>query len=463
MTKSLDFREQQSRGSIEVREPGWGNSVKERGQGMDLRDFLFVLKNRIWWIVAVTIVGVMISAAVTLGMTPVYSAKSTLFVTVQSSEDTAYARGQFALQRVGSYPQLINDPKIINTVISKLDLGRDFQDVKASLTASNPVDTVLITITATASTAKEAADMANTAAPLLAESISKLENTDSDKLLVKTELSVPASPPPFAIAPRKAVNLGLGLVSGLSLGLLVAMLVSKLDPRILRARDAERELGLPVLGTVPSRQDGKQRGKRSKNELGYRQLISNLLMANDGHLPHRILVMGEQARTELDGRQLAQCLAAMGKRAVILEGDAQSAPAIENEAGALGMSKVLGGSVILDDALRQIEAVPMGYIPAGESDLSLRPYDVYSRLEPLIGRLEAEFDVVIMMTALDSVPVDAVAMALHSDCVLITCRERRTTYRRIRRAVEELSAVRVGATGLVILKKPRLFRLRTDV
>src|SRR5690606_36299135 len=142
---------------------------------MDLSDFLFVLRTRMWWIAASTLAGILASIVITLGMTPVYTAKSTLFVSVNSSQDTAYARGQFALQRVGSYPQLVNDPKLINQVIRELDLDRSFQDVKSSVNATNPVDTVLLAVTAKAPEAQQAADIANTAAGLLAESIQKLE------------------------------------------------------------------------------------------------------------------------------------------------------------------------------------------------------------------------------------------------------------------------------------------------
>ncbi|WP_159611323.1 Wzz/FepE/Etk N-terminal domain-containing protein [Glutamicibacter sp. JC586] len=427
---------------------------------MDLSDFIFVLKTRLWWIIASTIVGVAAAALITFSMTPVYTAKATLFVSTTSNADTAYARGQFALQRVGSYPQLINEPKLINEVIREVGINRSFQEVKANLTATNPTDTVLLTVTANAPKASEAADIANTAARLLADSIGKLENTDPKALAVKADLSVPAAEPAFASAPRKSVNLALGLVSGLSLGLLLAMVLHKLDPRILRGRDAERQLNLRVLGTVNPLLINERSNHVSSSRLGYRHLVSNLLMANDGRMPRRILVLSTRTDTVIDGQELAQTLAAAGKRAVVVQADESMAPVDTAGAEPIGLTQVLDGSNELNDAVLRIDSVPMAYVPAGPRQESLRKYDVFSRLEAVMSSLEAEFDVAIFVASLDGYPVDATAIALHSDCVMVACRERRTTYHQVRRSLEELNAVRIGATGLLIVKKPHIFQRR---
>ena len=425
---------------------------------MDLHDFIFVLRTRLGWIIGGILLGVAAAVFVTLSMTPVFTAKATLFIGVESSQDTAYARGQFALQRVASYPQLINDPALINQVIRELDLNQGFQEVKSNLSASNPTDTVLITVTATASDAKQSAAMANKAALLLADSIGRLENGDPKKLSVNAELSVPAAPPQFATAPRRSVNLALGFVSGLSVGLLVALVVNKLDPRILRARDLERKLSLRALGTVVPLSAVAARNKRQRAELGYRQLIANLLMANDGHLPQRILVLNTRENAVLDGEQLAQTLAALGKRAVIVQGDTAAEPMHLEERQTNGLAQVLAGGCTVQEALVRIDAVPMGYLPAGQAHETLRKFDVFSGLEAVISALEAEYDVVVSIASIGGAPLDAAVAALHSDCVLVTCQERRTTYGQINRTLRELNAVRVGATGMVILKKLRFWQ-----
>ncbi|MEG2424486.1 hypothetical protein, partial [Glutamicibacter sp.] len=101
-----------------------------------------------------------------------------------------------------------------------------------------------------------------------------------------------------------------------------------------------------------------------------------------------------------------------------------------------------------------------GYLPAGPQPETLRRFDVFAGLDSLIASLEEDFDVVIFVASMEGQPVDATAVALHSDCVILTGRERRTTYRQVADALQELNAVRVGATGLVLVRKPSRFRHR---
>ncbi|GAA5227766.1 Wzz/FepE/Etk N-terminal domain-containing protein [Paeniglutamicibacter antarcticus] len=453
MSKGLEYRDPRVLPNTDYSTRSAVGGPKSEGvriRTMDLREYLNLLRDRKIWIIVATILGVATSAWITLNMTPVYRAEATLFITVQSSQDTAYARSQYAMQRVGSYPRLISDPKILDEVIQKLDLDIGFQELTSSLKASNPADTVLVVVSASASTAKEAADIANTAAPLLADQISGLENSEPKKLLVSAELSVPAIEPIDPISPRKTVNLALGFIAGLSWGLILALVVDKIDPRVLRARDAERQTKLRVLGTVHGKNDKRRNAKRGN---GYRQLVSNLLLANDGHLPQRILVLSEK-ETTIDPTELAGTFAAIGKKAVVIEGDKHLEGLDQEAIIGPGLSQVLDGQATLQEAVRDMNHVPMGYLPVGASDTGLRRYDVFRKLEPLIAELEVGYDVVVILTTMETDPVDGAAVAMHCDCVLLTCRERRTTFHHLRRIVDDLSAVRVGATGLVILHKP---------
>ncbi|MEA2544477.1 MAG: polysaccharide biosynthesis transport protein, partial [Acidobacteriaceae bacterium] len=58
----------------------------------------------------------------------------------------------------------------------------------------------------------------------------------------------PADAPDFPSSPRKSVNLTLGLVCGLGIGLVLAFLVEALDTNIKTIYDIEERLGLPMLG-----------------------------------------------------------------------------------------------------------------------------------------------------------------------------------------------------------------------
>ena len=60
-----------------------------------------------------------------------------------------------------------------------------------------------------------------------------------------------ASLPEFPISPKKKQALIIGIVFGLSLGIMVAFFLEYLDDSIKRKEDVERFLELPVMGTIP--------------------------------------------------------------------------------------------------------------------------------------------------------------------------------------------------------------------
>lgn len=417
-------------------------------QPMELSDYLRVLRTRWAWIALAIILGLAGSLLATSMMTPKYSAKAVLFIQAQSANDISYARSQFALQRVGSYPQLINDPLLIEKVRGELDTDMDFEAVKESLSATNPADTVLLAVTGQASEPRLAANLANVSARLLAENIEALENTNPKELVVTAKLSVRATMPAEPISPRKTLNAAVGLVFGLSFGLLLAMFIDRVDPRILRAKDTERIIKLPVIGEVLDSQQHHKGGPRKLN--GYRQLLSNILLSNDGHLPRRILVLNSNSGPHFDAEQLGIALASMGKKAIVVYGDAQQQQQLV-PGSEPGVSEVLTGMTSLDVAVQQREHIPMGVLPAGGTTQMLRKIDASRLLESLICELEATYDVVIVMTTSDAEPVDGAAAALHCDCVLVTAKTKQTTYKKLKQIVDDLSAVRVGATGLVII------------
>lgn len=61
----------------------------------------------------------------------------------------------------------------------------------------------------------------------------------------------PALQPTAPVKPKKALNLAVALVLGLIGGISLAFLLEHLDNTVKTAEDVERELGLPVLGSIP--------------------------------------------------------------------------------------------------------------------------------------------------------------------------------------------------------------------
>lgn len=88
---------------------------------------------------------------------------------------------------------------------------------------------------------------------LLAQKITETRIARSVDLgQMNIEVVSPALQPAKPVKPKKALNLAAALVLGLMGGVLLAFLMERLDNTIKTAEDVERELGLPVLGSIPA-------------------------------------------------------------------------------------------------------------------------------------------------------------------------------------------------------------------
>jgi non-specific protein-tyrosine kinase len=180
-----------------------------------------IVQNRI--IIAVsTLIGVIAAAAITFTTTPLYESQAEIFVSTPAStlDISALATGSsFSQQRVKSYAQIVDSPLTLEPVIRELGLKMTTTELAGMITASAPLDTVLITLTVTDTDPQRAADIANAVADQFGVTVSDLElygiGIDSPVKVSTVEYGLPAKAP---ASPKKAINLALGLLLGFGLG-----------------------------------------------------------------------------------------------------------------------------------------------------------------------------------------------------------------------------------------------------
>jgi len=61
-----------------------------------------------------------------------------------------------------------------------------------------------------------------------------------------------ATPPPYPSSPKVRVNIMMGLIAALGLGLATALVIEQFDQRVRTASDAVSAIGLPVIGIMPT-------------------------------------------------------------------------------------------------------------------------------------------------------------------------------------------------------------------
>lgn len=219
---------------------------------------------RILWrhkllVLAAALLGGVAAIGITMVTPKVYSATSVSFVTAVAApgKGASYETAQFAVSRAKSYPPLLRSPQVIAGVSRELSLQMSEEELARRLTAVNPVDTLLIEIVAQADSPDLAPRMANSAARLLATEIRQLETGGAKRQSpVDVQLAVPATMPRGPSQPRPVVNLALGLLSGVALGAMAALVRDARSNRVVAARRSAAEA--EALGSQPTEAEAPQ-------------------------------------------------------------------------------------------------------------------------------------------------------------------------------------------------------------
>src|SRR5664279_3313198 len=224
-----------------------------RGTSVDLSDYIRVLRKRWRLITACALIALMSAALVTILTPRTYSAQVQLFVAAQdqNSANTAYQGGLFSQQRVKSYADIVNSPPVMSAVIAQLGLSTTTHQLSSRVSASAPLDLSLINITAKDGSAQRAQSIANATGTQFAQFVTGIERTNpAAPPPVKVTVVKPASLPKAPVSPRRSLNLALGLLVGLAIGVGGAVLREALDTSVKPGDDLMHDFRLPAVGVI---------------------------------------------------------------------------------------------------------------------------------------------------------------------------------------------------------------------
>ena len=226
---------------------------------MDLRDYLRVLRSRWVLIAVITLVGLGAAAAATLATTKLYRSTTTVFVSAgdaQANLGSAYTGSLLSQQRVTSYVTVAKSRPIARAIVTQLGLSASPDAVVAMMSVDNPLDTVLMNLSVTNADPVLAQRIATTWVQQLTWAVDQIEQSGTGGAsLFKLSVVQPASLPTSPYSPRPTVNLALGLLVGLAIGVGTAVLLETLDTRVKNAADLPAIAGAPLLGVLASDPD----------------------------------------------------------------------------------------------------------------------------------------------------------------------------------------------------------------
>lgn len=270
----------------------------------------------------------------------------------------------------------------------------------------------------------------------------------------------PAEVPSRPSSPRLVLNLALALILGCGLGVLAALALEQIDEAIVDPADIQKELGVPLLGSVPKLREGQPKDALldRKSELvdAYLAVQTNLQFTSDAGIPRSIAVTSTRPAEgkSTTALALATTLARAHKRVILIDGDMRS-PSVHHLIGTShdrGLSNFLSGQNDIDALLVGAEALGFVVMTAGPIPPNAAELLTGDRLKVLIDRLLEQFDHVVI----DSPPVmglaDASLIGSHVQGVVYAVESHGTRTSSVKIALSRLASSRARILGMVVTK-----------
>lgn len=397
-----------------------------------------------------------------------YRSSIELFVNAARPTDTtaAYEGNLFTQQRIASYAEILTSPELAQQVVDELKLPMSADEVAGEITATPVPSTVVLDVAVTDTSPRRAQDIAASVGRQFTDRVTKLETppgSTTSAVRVSTMQAAGYSATPAG--PDMFGNLWRGAAIGLALGLLLALVRSRLDRRLRTEQQIRDVAGVGLLGrTYEDRGLAKKHvvtalNPRSPSVDAFRAMAAGLQHADDGARPRVLLVTGclpgDGASTV--AVNVAVSLARLGNRVLLMDADLRR-PRAARYLGLPerpGLAEVLCHAVPLREATRRWGERPLAVLPAGA--LPPNPGDLLGsdRMRTLLGELRHSYDVVVIDAPPVLPVVDAALMGSLADGCLLVTRCGRIKAEQLTEAVDALGRQGAPLLGVVLSRLPR--------
>lgn len=437
---------------------------------MELQDYLKTLRRQWVVVVATTAAFLLLAGLYVATATPIYSARTELFVAAESSAGTPQEQleaSDFSQDRVKSYVQVVDSELVLQPVIDELELDTSVESLAGKVSATVPTDTVIIAVRVSDASPQQAATIADAVAASFKTAAAQLEDPETSNTTVTITVVQSAVEPRRAVAPNKKLIIGLGLLLGLSIGFAIAVFRDLLDKRVRRESDVTAVTDLPVIGRIPLEDDSRtpavlagdaMHGVRAE---AFRQLRTNLQFVKvDRDTRSYVVTSSRQGEGKTTTAiNLALTLADAGMKVCLVDADLRQPGTADylDLKGEVGLAELLIGVVPLIDALQPWRTTGLDVLTAGS--LPPNPSELLGSqaMQELLIELEQRYDHVVI----DSPPLlavtDAAILATHAAGVLVVVSlDMRgvVTRPQLSRTLEDLASVQAPVLGIVINRMP---------
>lgn len=432
---------------------------------MTFAEYFTVLQRRWRMWSAGLVLGLLAAVGANAATQVSYTATATSFVSVAETVDRSgqgeiFQGSQFTVQRVKSYAPLVSGPDVLQPVIDELRLDLTVRELARKVSVTSAPETVLLDVSVNDPDPILAAKLADAIAAQLGDVIESLETARAGgPSNVRVSLARPADVPLHPSSPRTLLNLMLGAVAGLAIGLAAALVRHHLDTRVKTSDDVRAITHMSPLGaTLHERGAGKHPlvalNSRSVSAERFRTVRTALkFVAVDSELRHFAItssVAGE-GKTSV-ACNLAISWAQTGESVCLVEADLRrpSACRLLGIDGSLGLSDLLVGQCTIDDVLVRWNGDMVTVLPAGSLPPDPAALLGSAAMTALVADLRERFDIVIYDAPPALLVTDAVVLGHQLDGVVLVIGAGSTRPHQVRLSMEQLATARVALLGSVL-------------
>ena len=271
-----------------------------------------------------------------------------------------------------------------------------------------------------------------------------------------------AAVPEDASFPNKPLIVAGGFAFSVLAGLLLALSLERLDAGFRSAEQLEAKVGLHVVAHVPLVTGSKGATpadyilERPDSAFGeaIRSLFTRLLLTSPGTPPQVVLITSsepDEGKTSIS-MSLARMQARTGRRVVLVDADFRKSAVAEvmGVEAAPGLLEVINGASSLEEAIRHDERSGMDVVVSGayHSD-ALHALDV-GRIDPVLDKLRALYDLVVIDSAPALVISDAQVLAAKADETMLVVRWGKTRREVVAYAARQLRSTATCLRGAIL-------------
>lgn len=360
---------------------------------------------------------------------------------------------------VNTYRVILVSDNVLSKVNSEINEDIALDQMRAWINVSSPKDTEVIMVEVKHSDVELAVDIANAIMKVAPDVIS--DTVEVGSINVIDYATVVNNP----IAAKANLNIAIGGVLGIMMGVFIAFIIAMLFPKVKNKNEINKGLLLNVIAEIPKVEKPKKEGRTplivdknvdSSFVEAYKLMALQVqhLTSETGYKKYLITSACESEGKTTVSLNLGLALAYTGASVVLVEGDNHK-PRVLKRAGlrqlpVYNICDFINGTVELKECILKVEKANLDILPSLKKYDSEDKYFSDEKFKKVLNELDKDYDFIIIDSPPAFIISDTAIMTKSVDAVILTIRQEQTNIEVIKDTRDNLQSIGANIVGSVL-------------